>query len=43
MRLSLDKWYQVDDLYLHDVIITVVKVFRVYLVNHHKTTTKSPS
>jgi hypothetical protein len=30
MRPSLDKWYQVSDLHLRNVIITVIKEFRIH-------------
>ncbi len=30
MRPSLDKWYQVSDLHLHNLVITVIKEFRIY-------------
>ncbi len=30
MRPSLNKWYQVSNLHLHSIIITVIKEFRVY-------------
>jgi hypothetical protein len=31
MRLSLNKWYPVSNLHLHNVIITVIKELRVYV------------